>query len=130
MVDLARPVGDARPAVRMLAWSGPDERAWRAAGDALQRWLSTDGPAGFGEAAQRWRPPGRPGPLRSAVLATTRAEAIGAVRAAQPHRGLRRPVALLFPGQGAQHARMGAGLYEREPVFTAAVDRVLELYGP
>jgi [acyl-carrier-protein] S-malonyltransferase len=34
-------------------------------------------------------------------------------------------VALLFPGQGAQHVRMGAGLYRREPVFTAAVDQIL-----
>jgi [acyl-carrier-protein] S-malonyltransferase len=36
----------------------------------------------------------------------------------------RRPVALLFPGQGSQYARMAAGLYRREPVFTAAVDDV------
>jgi acyl transferase domain-containing protein len=39
------------------------------------------------------------------------------------------PVLLLFPGQGAQHERMAAGLYEREPVFTAAIDEVVELLG-
>jgi phthiocerol/phenolphthiocerol synthesis type-I polyketide synthase E len=32
-------------------------------------------------------------------------------------------VALLFSGQGGQHAGMGAELYEREPVLRAAVDR-------
>jgi acyl transferase domain-containing protein len=35
-------------------------------------------------------------------------------------------VALLFPGQGAQHVRMAAGLYRREAVFTAAVDQILD----
>lgn len=43
-----------------------------------------------------------------------------------------RPIVLLFAGQGAQQDRMGAGLYEVEPVFTAAADRVfarLEAHG-
>lgn len=35
-----------------------------------------------------------------------------------------RPVALLLPGQGAQHEQMAAGLYGSEPVFTAAMDLV------
>ncbi|GGQ54965.1 acyltransferase domain-containing protein [Kitasatospora griseola] len=39
-------------------------------------------------------------------------------------------VALLFPGQGAQHPRMAAGLYGESPVFTAAMDRAFELLGP
>lgn len=40
-----------------------------------------------------------------------------------------RPVALLLPGQGAQHTRMGVDLYHREEVFTAAVDEVLTSWG-
>lgn len=40
----------------------------------------------------------------------------------------RREPVLLFPGQGAQHARMAAGLYGADPVFSATVDRVLELF--
>ncbi|MCO1576043.1 acyltransferase domain-containing protein [Crossiella sp. SN42] len=39
------------------------------------------------------------------------------------------PVVLLFPGQGAQHPRMAAGLYRHEPVFTAWMDRAFELFG-
>ncbi|MFC9427861.1 acyltransferase domain-containing protein [Streptomyces sp. NPDC056987] len=35
----------------------------------------------------------------------------------------------MFPGTGAQHARMAAGLYGREPVFTDAVDAVLDPLG-
>lgn len=40
-------------------------------------------------------------------------------------RPTQRSVVLMFPGTGAQHPRMAAGLYRREPVFTAAVDAVL-----
>lgn len=35
----------------------------------------------------------------------------------------------MFPGTGAQYARMAAGLYEHEPVFTRAVDEVVDLLG-
>uniref|UniRef100_UPI0015EFE1DD acyltransferase domain-containing protein n=1 Tax=Streptomyces shenzhenensis TaxID=943815 RepID=UPI0015EFE1DD len=38
-------------------------------------------------------------------------------------------VALMFPGQGSQHAGMAVGLYRREPVFTAAVDAALSHMG-
>ncbi|WP_256102763.1 acyltransferase domain-containing protein [Streptomyces sp. Ncost-T10-10d] len=44
-----------------------------------------------------------------------------------PHR---RSLVLMFPGTGAQHARMAAGLYGYEPVFTDAVDSVLSRLGP
>jgi acyl transferase domain-containing protein len=40
-----------------------------------------------------------------------------------------RPVALLFPGQGAQQARMAAGLYRRDPGFTVAIDEVFDAFG-
>ncbi|MDC9003007.1 acyltransferase domain-containing protein, partial [Mycobacterium marinum] len=30
----------------------------------------------------------------------------------------------VFPGQGAQYAGMGAGLYRHHPVFTAAIDEI------
>ena len=33
----------------------------------------------------------------------------------------------MFPGQGAQYARMGRALYEREPVFRSELDHCAEL---
>lgn len=36
-------------------------------------------------------------------------------------------LAWMFPGQGAQHAGMGAGLYEAEPVFAKTIDECAEL---
>lgn len=49
----------------------------------------------------------------------------GPVHARVMTRPTQRSVVLMFPGTGAQHPRMAAGLYRREPVFTAAVDAVL-----
>lgn len=43
-----------------------------------------------------------------------------------PH-GPDHAVVLLLPGQGAQRERMAAGLYETEPVFTAALDAFFEV---
>ncbi|MEU9111249.1 acyltransferase domain-containing protein [Streptomyces sp. NPDC048483] len=53
---------------------------------------------------------------------TTRTLTMGAADAALPEQRL--PLALLFPGQGAQHPGMAAGLYGAEPEFTAAADEV------
>jgi acyl transferase domain-containing protein/aryl carrier-like protein len=40
------------------------------------------------------------------------------------------PVAFLFPGQGAQHAGMLAGVYAGEPLFRAQLDLCAELLAP
>ncbi len=109
-------------AQRLLLWSGRDEADAAQARAELLRGLEADPAA---------RPPAAPAHLtvRGAVVAAAdRAEE--AVRAADAVVTRRpRPVGLLFPGQGAQHARMAAGLYRREPVFTAAADAVLDLMG-
>ncbi|HEY8238496.1 MAG TPA: beta-ketoacyl synthase N-terminal-like domain-containing protein, partial [Candidatus Limnocylindrales bacterium] len=39
-------------------------------------------------------------------------------------------VAFMFPGQGAQHPGMGAGLYQSEPVFKAALDECARILAP
>jgi [acyl-carrier-protein] S-malonyltransferase len=41
----------------------------------------------------------------------------------------RREVVLLFPGQGSQYSRMGTGLYQHDPVFTASVEAVFAALG-
>ncbi|HWM25443.1 MAG TPA: amino acid adenylation domain-containing protein [Chthoniobacterales bacterium] len=71
---------------------------------------------------------------RRAVVARTNAEAITALRSpAKIHRVEDRrdtSVAFLFPGQGAQYARMGAQLNESEPVFRDALAECSELLRP
>ncbi|HWS55476.1 MAG TPA: beta-ketoacyl synthase N-terminal-like domain-containing protein [Pyrinomonadaceae bacterium] len=46
------------------------------------------------------------------------------------HEGGAPGVALMFPGQGAQHVRMAAGLYADEPTFRRELDRCAEALGP
>ncbi len=66
---------------------------------------------------------------RRAVLCRDTAEAVACLEGAHPERRwtrrareLDRPVAFLFPGQGAQYADMGRGLYRTEPVFRDVLD--------
>lgn len=76
---------------------------------------------------------------RRTVVATTAADAADALAARDERRVFTRAarerpageravdpapgVVFLFPGQGAQYPRMGAALYDAEPVFRAAIDR-------
>lgn len=68
-----------------------------------------------------------------AVASTTReaAERLGAPDRLRvvgtPLAPREREIAMLFPGQGAQHVDMGRRLHEREPVFRDALDRVAEV---
>ncbi|HEX2078225.1 MAG TPA: SDR family NAD(P)-dependent oxidoreductase [Longimicrobium sp.] len=96
------------------------EEAQRNLADFLQANPSTDlADAAFtlqlGRTEMEWR---------AAVPAATAEDAVRALRNARGAlAGTDRPVAFLFPGQGAQHVRMAAGVYASEPVFRDALDR-------
>ncbi len=71
---------------------------------------------------------------RRVLLARDAADAARALAGHDPerlltgfHRGGDRPVAFLFPGQGAQYPDMARGLYETEPGFREDLDRCFEI---
>ncbi|MEW1748382.1 acyltransferase domain-containing protein [Streptomyces angustmyceticus] len=117
-------------APRLLLWSGGNAAEEQRVRRELAPLLDGLFPEAF-PALPATMPCGQaPGPVRAGAV-TTAERAPAAVAAARAvHAPRPRPVALLFPGQGSQHTAMAAGLYGREPVFTAAVDAVLELMGP
>ncbi|HEY0738125.1 MAG TPA: acyltransferase domain-containing protein, partial [Herpetosiphonaceae bacterium] len=66
-----------------------------------------------------------------------RADAIEALETCDPQRVLsavssatERPIAMLFPGQGAQYVNMGREIYATEAIFREAVDRCCEQLMP
>jgi phthiocerol/phenolphthiocerol synthesis type-I polyketide synthase E len=76
-------------------------------------------------------------PHRLALVCRDRADAVEALRDPPPSRSVRRhdpalgrPVVFLFPGQGAQHPGMGAGLYRTEPLFRHEIDRAADELAP
>ncbi|MEU5538117.1 acyltransferase domain-containing protein [Streptomyces sp. NPDC020362] len=114
---------------RLLLWSGRDARDEERVRGELMPLLGNLHREGF-PALPTAVPCGtEPGPVRGAAV-TVAALSAAAVHRAKPVTVRRpRPVALLFPGQGSQYQAMAAGLYGREPVFTAAVDAVLSHLG-
>jgi phthiocerol/phenolphthiocerol synthesis type-I polyketide synthase E len=72
-------------------------------------------------------------PLRSAVLATSAAQAATMLR--DPSHimrsdGMSRSVVFLFPGQGAQRSGMLRGLYAEEPMFKRGCDAAFDVLEP
>jgi [acyl-carrier-protein] S-malonyltransferase len=116
---------------QLLLWSGPDARREERMRSALSRYLDA-GPDGLvSQAAGHLGTRSTDGRARGAVVASTAVEAVRLLgRFEPPPVRAPRPVVLVFPGQGAQYPRMAAGLYDREPVFTAAMDEVFTLLGP
>jgi amino acid adenylation domain-containing protein len=69
---------------------------------------------------------------RIAVVASSAAEAAAALRRAKPRRVEQQQprVVFVFPGQGSQCHRMGLGLYDREVVFSEALDACRAILAP
>ncbi|HYN84433.1 MAG TPA: type I polyketide synthase [Pyrinomonadaceae bacterium] len=74
---------------------------------------------------------------RRALVCRDAADAVAALEARDPKRmlegvraGGKKVVVFMFPGQGAQHAAMGAGLYREEEIFREEIDRCAEILRP
>jgi phthiocerol/phenolphthiocerol synthesis type-I polyketide synthase E len=127
------PAGDpaVRPhAVLMLAARTPS--ALEAATDRLAQHLGAHPELALADVAFTLQVGRRHFSHRRAIVATSLADVADALAARAPSRLLggvaerERPVAFLFPGQGAQAPQMARGLYETEPVFRAALDACAE----
>ncbi len=74
---------------------------------------------------------------RRMVVCQNQEDAVEALKSLEPHKVFttyqkptHRPVVFMFPGQGAQYVNMGRQLYEKEPIFTTAIDKCCELLKP
>ena len=130
------PSGTTEP--RLFILSAPDETGETVLREELATWLRKTPPEKFGDTADatvRRFGGARTShhPVRGAVVARDAESAVALLRSGRPAVRARRssaprPVALLFPGHGSQRPRMGAGLYRRDPAFTAAMDEFFTGY--
>ncbi|HYN21124.1 MAG TPA: amino acid adenylation domain-containing protein, partial [Thermoanaerobaculia bacterium] len=124
-----------RRGARLLVLSAKTATALEAATANLASWLENDPEVGLDDAAFTLQVGRQPFEHRRMAVCRERDDAVAALRdPARPVTGTPpagdASVVFLFPGQGAQYARMGAELYEREPVYRSALDRCCELLEP
>ncbi len=131
-VESAAP--DAADAASLLVLSARSEAALARMRTALATHLEAGGGGPLRDVAwtlQTGRPAFR---HRHAVLADDRAGAVAALRGERGFSGTRSdaspPVAFLLPGQGSQHAGMGAALYRHCAAFRRAFDECADGFAP
>ncbi len=117
---------------RVVIWSGRDEAATTANRVALAGYLTGAGEAGFADATSTLQRGRTAHPVRAATVCASAEEAARLLTGEQPVL-TGGPVdedppevIFAFPGQGSQYARMAAGLYGGQRVFTETVDVCLD----
>ncbi|SDL35873.1 type I polyketide synthase [Nonomuraea jiangxiensis] len=120
------------PTTQLIVWSARTRPAAEAYPERLAR--------SFKESADRLssvsftlRKGRTPHPVRGAVVVESLSDAATAVldhgrRVVTPEERVERSTVFLFPGEGAQHARMAAELYRTEPAFSTALDECHALF--
>ncbi|HLM67452.1 MAG TPA: type I polyketide synthase, partial [Longimicrobium sp.] len=125
--DAAPRAGTPRP-VQLLVLSARTESALDAARRNLGAHLEANPSLDLADAAHTLQVGRVEMDWRCAVPAASASDAVRALAATVGTLSeSARPVAFLFPGQGAQHVRMAAGVYASEPVFREALDRCAEV---
>jgi phthiocerol/phenolphthiocerol synthesis type-I polyketide synthase E len=120
---------------RVVIWSGRDEAATRASQVRLAEYFATAGETGFADATATLQRGRTAHPVRSAAICTSAQQAAGLLAGPAPASisGLADTepagVVFAFPGQGSQHARMAAGLYGSQRVFTETIDVCFDILG-
>lgn len=118
------------PRPKVLRWSGRNETEFEHQREALAARIVSAPAERFAGVVDVWdRTERGDGDVRGALVAVDREDALARIGSVRPRQAWLRPVALLFPGQGSQYARMGAGLYGWEPRFTQAMDEFFALAG-
>ncbi len=121
---------------QLLVLSAKTATALDAATAALAAYLRDHPEIGLADAAYTLQVGRAAMPYRRALVCRSRADLLarwgtGLVLPAGHAPGTGAPaVVFLFPGQGAQHPGMAAGLYDDEPVFRRHLDRCAELLSP
>ncbi|MFF5100315.1 MULTISPECIES: type I polyketide synthase [Actinosynnema] len=118
---------DGRP--RVLLWSGRDVAAADSFRPELAAHLERTGDEAFADTAGVLQEGRTHHPVRAALVAGNAEEARETLRMGSVLSGdasESRSVVFLFPGQSAQHPRMGVGLYGADAVFSEAMDGCFE----
>ncbi|HEY0607520.1 MAG TPA: type I polyketide synthase, partial [Herpetosiphonaceae bacterium] len=129
--------GDSGRSWQILTLSAKTQTALDAATQRLAAHLSQHPDLNLADVAYTLQVGRQPFSYRRALVCSDRNDALRTLTADSSDRVLSgqvsysdRPVAFLFPGQGAQYIDMGRALYDDEPVFREAVDRCCELLKP
>jgi acyl transferase domain-containing protein/thioesterase domain-containing protein/acyl carrier protein len=132
-----RIAGEGARARQLLLLSAKTRSALDAASERLAQAIESDPSLDLADAAFTLALGRRAMPHRRAVAVADRADAIACLRERDPKRVVslnveaREPaVVFMFPGGGAQYARMGMDLYESEDAYRDSVDACLELIEP
>ncbi|MFI7438409.1 type I polyketide synthase [Nonomuraea indica] len=128
----ARAVGPAPESTQLIVWSGRTASAAEAYPERLARSFEECADP-LSSVAFTLRQGRTPHPVRGAVVVESMSDAATAVldhgrRVVTPAERADRSTVFLFPGEGAQHARMAAELQRTEPVFGAVLDECLDLF--
>lgn len=117
---------------RVVIWSGRDEAATHANRAVLASYFTGAGEAGFADATSTLQRGRTAHQVRGAAVCASAEEAARLlagdppVRTGGPVDEHSPEVVFAFPGQGSQYARMAAGLYGTQRVFTETVDECLD----